>query len=81
MEEGRKWFPFIFVMTHMTHTEAHFLPSFIDFAQSAQLNHFLHNSFALERGKNILFFRKIPRKKSENFVCLFFFFFWDGNPS
>ena len=44
IEEGRKWFPFIFVITY---TEIHFLPSFILFAQSAQLNHFLHDSFAL----------------------------------
>ena len=43
-EEGRKWFPFIFVVTY---TEIHFLPSFILFAQSAQLNHFLHDSFAM----------------------------------
>ena len=44
IEEGRKWFSFIFVITY---TEIHFLPSFILFAQSAQLNHFLHDSFAL----------------------------------
>ena len=73
IEEGSKWFPFIFVMTY---TEIHFLPNFILFAQSAELNHFLHDSFPLQRGKNILFFRKIPRKKSKNFI-----FFWDGNPS
>ena len=44
IEEGRKWFPFIFVITY---TEIHFLPSFILFAQNVQLNHFLHDSFAL----------------------------------
>ena len=44
IEEGRKRFPFFFVITY---TEIHFLPSFILFAQSAQLNHFLHDSFAL----------------------------------
>ena len=70
-EEGRKLFPFVFVMTY---TEIHFLPIFMLFPQSAQLNHFSHNSLALQRGKNILFFRKIPRNKSDNFR-----FFWDSN--
>ena len=44
IEQGRKRFPFIFVITY---TEIHLLPSFILFAQSAQLNHFLHDSFTL----------------------------------
>ena len=68
IEESRKWFPFISVITY---TEIHFLPSFILFAQSAQLNHFLHDSFGLQRGKNILLFRKILRKKSDNFIFFF----------
>ena len=44
IEEGRKWFPFILIIAH---TEIHFLPSFIIFAQGAQLSNFLHDSFAL----------------------------------
>ena len=44
IEEGRKWFPFIFVITY---TEIHFLPSFKLLAKGAQLNHLLHDSFAL----------------------------------
>ena len=67
IEEGRKWFPFIFVITY---TEIHFLPSFILFAQSAQLNQFLTRFFCTIGCKNFLFFRKIPRKKSENFIFL-----------
>ena len=58
IEDGRKWFPFIFVMTY---TEIHFLSSFILFAQSAELNHFLQDSFPLQRGKNIIFLGKNPR--------------------
>ena len=38
------------------------------FPQSPQLNHFLRDSFALPGGKNILFFRKIPNKKSDNLI-------------
>ena len=70
IEEDRKWLSFIFTITY---TEIHFLPSFILFPQSAQLNHFLHDSFALQRGKNILFLRKTPKEKSENFK---FFLRW-----
>ena len=50
-----------------------FLTNFYNFCSN-----FLHEflpSFALKRGKNILFFRKTPRKKSDNFI------FWDGNTS
>ena len=64
IEESRKWFPFIFVMTY---TEIHFSPNFILSVQSAELNHLLHDSFALQRSK-FQFFRKIPREKSENFI-------------
>ena len=65
IEEGRKWFPFIFVITY---TEIHFLPSFILFPQSAQLNHFLHDSFALQRGKITIrefqiFFEMVIRRR------------------
>ena len=37
IEEGRKWFPFIFAITY---TGIHFLPSFILFVQGAQLTQF-----------------------------------------
>ena len=52
--QQQKWFPFIFVMTY---TEIHFSPSFILSVQSAELNHLLHDSFALQRGK-FQFFRE-----------------------
>ena len=65
IEEDRKWLSFIFTITY---TEIHFLPSFILFPQSAQLNHFLHDSFALQRGKITIrefqiFFEMVIRRR------------------
>ena len=48
-----------------------FLTEFYIFCWKCTIEPFLHDSFALQRGKNILIFGKIPRKKSENFIFFF----------
>ena len=67
IEEGSKWFPFIFVMTY---TEIHFLPNFILFAQSAELNHFLTILFHYSVVRIFYFLGKFQEKNPR---ILFFF--------